>query len=170
MSLKTNRFLSALARGSSSLRIKLRKPLKTKEEGVSPGCTRLLRKNTCKHIHAHRPALSVSVDNWQEVTGWKRVPRVFFFMCACVWVCVTYMHLFANEAVRPRSVSVRKQFGQTRFSLLLHSIAVGHSEQVNPVAIQRLAQQFSVVVQTARFAKSSDRQQAGGTGISGRKG
>lgn len=82
---------------------------------------------------------------------------------------MTHLHLFADEAVRPRSVSVRKQLGQARFSLLLHSVAVGHSEQVNPVAIQRFAQQFSVVVQTVWFAESSDRRQAEGTCFSGEK-
>lgn len=74
----------------------------------------------------------------------------FFFACACV----TRLHLFADEPVRPRSVGVGKQLGQARFSLLLHSIAVGHSEQVDPVAIQRVAQQLSMVIQTARFAAS----------------
>lgn len=46
MSLKTNIRRSIWARGSSSRRMKSRKPLKTKLDGVSPGCTRLLRKNT----------------------------------------------------------------------------------------------------------------------------
>lgn len=67
---------------------------------------------------------------------------------------MTHLHLFADEPVRPRSVGVGKQLGQARFSLLLHSIAVGHSEQVDPVAIQRVAQQLSMVIQTARFAAS----------------
>lgn len=83
MSLKTNRFLSALARGSSSLRIKLRKPLNTKEEGVSPGCTRLLRKNTCKHTRTHGPqvfVLSASRVSLGEREYWVRF--VFF----CLWV------------------------------------------------------------------------------------
>lgn len=46
MSLKTNIRRSIWARGSSSRRMKSRKPLKTKLEGVSPGWTLLLRKNT----------------------------------------------------------------------------------------------------------------------------
>lgn len=88
----------------------------------------------------------------------------------CVYTAsVTHLHLFAEESVRPRRVSVGKQLGEARFSLLLHSIAVGHSEQVDPVAIQGVAQQLSVVVQPAGFAESSDRQQAGPRGISGGK-
>lgn len=77
---------------------------------------------------------------------------VFFPPCVCVCVSVTQSHLFADEAVRPRGAGVGKQLGQARFSLLLHSIAVGHSEQVDPVAIQGVAQQLSMVIQTARFA------------------
>ena len=46
MSLKTNMLRRAWARGSSRRRMKARKPLKTNAAGVSPGCTRLLRKNT----------------------------------------------------------------------------------------------------------------------------
>lgn len=61
MSLNTNMFRSAWARGSSLLRIKLRKPLNTKDEGVSPGCTRLLRKNTCKHMQTHKGHWSASL-------------------------------------------------------------------------------------------------------------
>ena len=46
MSLKTNMLRRAWARGSSRRRMKARKPLNTNAAGVSPGCTRLLRKNT----------------------------------------------------------------------------------------------------------------------------
>lgn len=83
-----------------------------------------------------------------------------FFPPLCVRASVTHSHLFADKAVRPRSVGVGKQLGQARFSLLLHSIAVGHSEQVDPVAIQGVAQQLSMVIQTARFAGRT----AGGAG------
>lgn len=59
--------------------------------------------------------------------------RFLLFLCMCV--CVTHFHLFADESVRSWSVGVREQLGQAGFSLLLHSVAVGHSEQVDPVAI-----------------------------------
>lgn len=156
MSLKTNRFLRALARGSSSLRIKLRKPLNTKEEGVSPGCTRLLRKNTCRHTRTHRP--QVFLLSASRASRGEREHRPPPSPTRLVHASVTHLHLLADESVRPRSVGVGKQLGQARFSLFLHSIAVGHSEQVDPVAIQRVAQQFSMVIQTARFAVAGGRR------------
>lgn len=60
---------------------------------------------------------------------------ISFFVYVCVCACVTHFHLFADESARSWSVSVREQLGQAGFSLLLHSVAVGHSEQVDPVAI-----------------------------------
>lgn len=47
------------------------------------------------------------------------------------------------------SVGVGKQFGQAGFSLLQHPAAVGHSEQVHPIAIQRMAQQLPMIIHTA---------------------
>lgn len=46
---------------------------------------------------------------------------------------------FAGEAVRSWRVAVGEQLGQTGFSLLMHSVAVGHSDQIHPIAIQRVA-------------------------------
>lgn len=41
---------------------------------------------------------------------------------------------------------VRKQFRQSWFSLLLHAAAVGHSEQVDSVPVQRFTQKLPVVI------------------------
>lgn len=67
--------------------MKLRKPLNTNDEGVSPGCTRLLRKNTYKHTMAegHRHCFDfiewfyiiVSLQVTKENTG---------CMFLCKWV------------------------------------------------------------------------------------
>lgn len=115
----------------------MRKPLNTKDEGVSPGCTRLLRKNTCKHTMAEGQhqcldfieRFYVSVVN-RAIIGVK-FPKKILILCFCVNGC----YPFAREAVCSWGVGVRKQLRQTWFPLLLHPAAVGHSEQVHPVAI-----------------------------------
>lgn len=47
----------------------------------------------------------------------------------------TKFYLFAWKAVRSGRTGIGEKLWETRFSLLLHSTTVGHSEQVHPVAI-----------------------------------
>lgn len=60
------------------------------------------------------------------------------------------------------SVCVWKQFRQAGFSLLLHPVAVGHSEQVHPIAIQRVAQQLPVIIHTVRCTDRGRKEIGGG--------
>lgn len=140
MSLNTNVFRRALARGSSLLRIKLRKPLNTKDEGVSPGCTRLLRKNTCRHTQTHTKVSFTVLTLFSDSTSalassvvdkGVKLQKTVLIVC----LCMNKGYPFPGEAVWSWSVGVGKQLRQTGFSLLLHPVAVGHSEQVHPVAI-----------------------------------
>lgn len=64
-------------------------------------------------------------------------------------VCTSMCHLFVGKAMRSRCVGVWKEVWQTRLSLLQHPIAIGHSEQVYPVAIQGEAEQLSVIIHTS---------------------
>lgn len=57
-----------------------------------------------------------------------------------------YLYLFVLEAVRSRRSSVREELRQPRLTLVLHAAAVGHSEQVHAVAVQRATQQLAPVV------------------------
>lgn len=45
------------------------------------------------------------------------------------------LYLFACKAMRSRRTGIGEKLWEARFSLLLHSTTVGHSEQVHPVAI-----------------------------------
>lgn len=45
------------------------------------------------------------------------------------------LYLFARKAMRSGRTGIGEKLWEARFSLLLHSTTVGHSEQVHPVAI-----------------------------------
>lgn len=63
---------------------------------------------------------------------------------------------FASEAVRPRGAEVREESVQPRLPLLQQTVTGRNRDQIHPVAVQRVTQQLTVVVNALHWTVNTE--------------